>query len=100
MELPRSQITAREEKGETFVRDVARRRWPRPEDSPVQPQPAKARTAWRWVRAVVSVKDGGTLEPSAAIETIRATPRTRRAEVAPEIWEPLQQHDTDSAVPC
>jgi hypothetical protein len=60
------------------------------------PKAQGARTLAQWLTAVLSLKgEGGRMEPSAAIEMIRATPPHRRSEFAQEIWRRRRERGTD-----
>ena len=54
-----------------------------------------ARTLSQWVNAVLSMKGGGTMEPSAAVEIIRATSPEHRSRFAQEIWSLRRERGTD-----
>lgn len=58
-----------------------------------------ARSLGQWMTAVFSMKGQGPMEPSAAVEMIRATPAARRSEFAQEIWRRRREHGTDRTVP-
>jgi hypothetical protein len=55
-----------------------------------------ARTLGQWVSAVLSIKGkSDAMEPSAAVEMIRATPAARRSRFAQEIWKARRERGTD-----
>jgi len=55
-----------------------------------------ARTLGQWITAVLSMKgESDAMEPSAAVEMIRATPAARRSRFAQEIWQARRERGTD-----
>jgi hypothetical protein len=60
------------------------------------PQDQGAKSLGQWLTAVLSMKgESDRMDPSVAVEMIRATPPERRSEFAREIWEIRRKRGTD-----